>query len=557
MTQEQVKIGNAQKVLVVGLDGATFDIIKPLIALGRLPNLGMLIDEGSHGPLRSTLPPITPTAWTSYATGKNPGQHGLFDFQHIRPETYDFVPVPANQHGQKSLWRILGEHDKKVVVIDVPFTYPPEEVNGYMITGYGTPVTEDCVFTYPPDLRSELVTQCGSCDVASPGVETNLHPSFFHRWDEILASRDKITDYLMGKVPWDFFMIVYGVTDNMQHTLWHFVEPLHPAYHSPEGARYREKLFSYYEKVDTLLGKLLVRAGDECHVLIMSDHGFGSTRTGQYLNKLLMDEGLLRYQGSRFLPGFGDRLMKKVLDVYHTMPIFSRLMKRLGGKQKVGLRKVLESSAILPTPDNTAWEETRAFPGGYGLQVYINLKGRYPQGTVNPGQEYEDLLQNLRQRLLALSDPVSGERIIHQVYDAREIYKGPAAAQAPDLIIEYTNFYRPGNTHAPPETINPGLEGNHAMDGIFIAKGPHILRKKVENTNITDLAPTILYLMGIPVPDDMDGQVLTDVISETHLKARPIAYAVATGKEDSVSGYDYTEEEMESIRDRLRSLGYI
>jgi predicted AlkP superfamily phosphohydrolase/phosphomutase len=543
------------RVLVIGLDGATFDIIKPLVSEGRLPNLRRLLDQGSHGILRSTYPPITPSAWTSFATGKNPGSHGLFDFQQVEPDTYTFVPVRANQHGQRTLWRILSDAGRRSVVLDVPFTYPPEAIQGCMITGYGTPTTEGVVFTHPPQLRDELIASCGSCDVATVSGRLDLSDSYFARWDRILASRACIASYLMDREDWDFFMIVYGVTDNMQHTLWAFLEPQHPAYHSDEGQHYRQQLFRYYDKVDGLAGELLARCDTNTHVLVMSDHGFGSTRTGKYLAKLLMAEGLIQYKGLPILSRQTTWLMQRLLDLYHSTPFLGNIVRRLSGKQKKDLKQALSRSALLPAAENIDWDHTLAFPGGYGLQVYINRKDRFPRGTVLPGGEYESLLDHIATRLLSLTDPVSGEAVIKAVYRAEDVYHGPFADQAPDLIIEYNNVYRPGRVDIS-GPLNPGLEGNHTMDGIFIGCGAHILAGVPVEPQMPDLAPTALYLLGLPVPEDMDGRVLTEMIKPEHLANHPVSYSVST-MAAPVSDDGYSAEEAESVREQLRALGYV
>lgn len=145
-----------KRALIVGLDGATFDVIQPLVEQGRLPNLARMMREGAWGPLRSTVPPISPTAWTTFATGVGPGVHGVYDFVRFRPGTTERVPVPAGKHGRATLWRLFSRADRRVVVLDVPFTHPPEPVDGVMITGYGTPRTPGTVYTHPADLPQRL-----------------------------------------------------------------------------------------------------------------------------------------------------------------------------------------------------------------------------------------------------------------------------------------------------------------------------------------------------------------------------------------------------------------
>jgi predicted AlkP superfamily phosphohydrolase/phosphomutase len=550
--QDNDRFLSKPRVLVIGLDGGTFDVIQPLVAEGRLPNLARLMRHGFYSILSSTYPPITPSAWTSFATGKNPGQHGLYDFLRVNPETLEFSPVPARQHGHKSLWRTISDRGGKVAVLDVPFTYPPEEVNGCILTGYGTPEIDGLVFTYPPKLQEELAAACGSCDLAFPrNVERGLQPSLFESWDKILKNRSCIAAHLMDRIDWDCYMIVYGVTDHMQHVLWPFLEPQHPAYYEERGAYYREKLFTYYEKVDSELGKLLDRCDDQTHVIVMSDHGFGSTPTPKYLTKLLVDAGWLQYKSNPL----SDRLMKTAINAYYSLPFLSRLVRKLSGRQKAWLKKTLTTAAIFPTPETIDWQNTKAFPGGYGLQVYINQKGRFSQGTVAPGAECRALQEEIANRLLSLTDPVTGQPIIKAVHRAQDIYSGSKAASAPELIVEYNNVYSPDKREEV-NGLNNSLEGNHVMEGIFIAYGPNVVQAEPLTVNIIDIAPTVLYLLGLPVPEDMDGRVVTEIIGEERLRRHPIRYA-ETATTTQVKVEEYTEEEAELVREQLRALGYI
>jgi predicted AlkP superfamily phosphohydrolase/phosphomutase len=551
-TQNNRQLQPKSRVLVLGLDGGTFDVIKPLIKAGKLPNLARLMKGGAFGVLRSTYPPITPSAWLSFAIGKNPGKHGIYDFQKVNTNSYEFYPIPAGQHGQKTIWKLVSDQGGKVVVLDVPFTYPPEEVNGAIITGYGTPEVAGVQFTSPPGLRQELVEKCGSCELGYPvGIKYSVQEDFFKLWDEVIESRRCISTYLMDKVDWDFYMIVYGITDNLSHATWPYLEPQHPAYHEENSAKYRQKLFDYYERIDQEMGQLLARCDERTTVIVMSDHGFGSTPTPKYLTKLLLDAGLLRYKSNPV----SNTLMRIALNAYYKVPFLSRFTRSLSGQRRMGLKKALTKTAIFPTQKMIDWEKTKAFPGGYGLQVYINTKGKYPQGTVAPGAEYEALQEQIAEKLLAFRDPINGQPIIKAVYKAQDIYSGPQFESAPDLIVEYNNVYSPGQTEYKGK-LNNSLEGNHVMEGILIAQGPDIVPGALPTQNIIDLAPTILHLMGQPVPSDMDGRVITEMINPTCMANTPIQYG-GPAVTSQVSEEGYSEEEAEQVREQLRALGYI
>ena len=545
---------NRKRVLVLGLDGATFDIIKPMVARGELPHLGRLLEAGTHGILKSTLPPITPTAWTSFYTGKNPGKHGIFDFEQAAEGSYELKPVPANQHGHKSLWRILSDYGKRVVVIDVPFTYPPEPVNGYMITGYGTPTAGEASFTYPPSLEAEIAQACGECRPAIPESLPNLTPDFFKEWDDLLENRDRINDYLLQSFDWDFYMIVFGVTDNVQHVLWNYLEPYHPDYYSGEGEEFRARLFHYYRRVDESIGRMLAHVDDDTYVITMSDHGFGSTRPGLFLPKFLMDRGYLHYHQS-VVSGLGEWGMRRLLSLYHGVPWLRTMINRMRTQNKERLRGVLTKANLLPSPDKIDWAKTRVFPTSFGVNLFVNRAGRFPQGTVKTEAEYQALLDQLTHDLLELKDPEAGTRVAKAVHRKEALYQGEFCHLGPDLVVEWNNLYNPDsgeNRHA----RVPGIVGSHVPEGVFIADGPGIRRGHHLDADITDIAPTILHLMGLPVPEDMDGRVLLDIFTENYAGEHPVVYGPPAVLEDMPS-YGYSADEEAQVREQLRALGYI
>jgi len=346
-------------------------------------------------------------------------------------------------------------------------------------------------------------------------------------------------------------MIVYGITDNLSHAIWPYLEPQHPAYYEEHSADYRQKLFEYYERVDSEMAKLIARCDENTTIMVMSDHGFGSTPTPKYLTKILMDAGLLKYKSNPL----SDWLMKIAINAYYRLPFLSKLTRNMGGGRRMTLKKALTAASIYPTPDTIDWTKTKAFPGGYGLQIYINTAGKYPQGIVAPGSEYEALQDEISAALLAFKEPATGQPIIKAVHKAQDIYQGDKTAGAPDLIIEYNNVYRPNQ----PEyrgKLNNSLEGNHVMEGIFIAQGPDIVSAHLSSKNIIDLAPTIMHLLNRPVPEDMDGQVLTEIIAPEFMAAHPVEYGPPAVSDD-VNQAGYSEDEAELVRQQLRALGYI
>ena len=303
------------RVLVIGLDGATFDLLLPWLEEGFLPHLAEIWRRSSYAPLRTTIPPITASAWTSFQTGKNPGKHGLFDFTQYRPGSYETPFVNARSVQAEPLWVTLGRHGKRVVVLNVPVTYPPRRVNGYLISGLLTPST-NVEFTYPPGLSQELTETIGDYEILVP-VRDFLHlgvRGFVDRLTGVSRKRAEAARYLMGRLEWDFFMVHFHSPDVLQHALWSFLDRSHPEYDAAADGD-REYVRSYYRELDSLVGSLVREAGQNVTVVLMSDHGFGPAYKRFHINQWLATQGFLTLRADSWskktLSGF-ENLVRRI-----------------------------------------------------------------------------------------------------------------------------------------------------------------------------------------------------------------------------------------------------
>ncbi len=541
--------------MVVGFDGATFDVINPLIANGRLPTLAHLLKNGVHGTLHSTIPPITPTAWTTVLTGKNPGKHGIFDFQEMDPQTYARSPVYTDRHREKTIWDLLGEANISSIITDVPYTYPPRPLNGLMLTGYGTPRTNETLFTFPEAwemvLPSDLHDQIR---IAQPVANFDRSQAYIDEWREVMNGRSRLLKHLLTQQDWGFFFHVFSITDNLAHVLWTYLEPSHPNYNRAEAPAYREALFDAYAQCDHLLGKMLEWAGPDCNLLLMSDHGFGSVYPRQYLFQRLVDGGYLNYDSGDSGSSLRDVLMKSAIRTYNSFPFLREWVKNLRPNQAAALKNSLKSGGLLPSNDAINYQKSRVLPSDFGLQLWLNHQKRFSNGLLNE-EETAVLIQQLNQYLTTDLDKATQQPIIKSVYQGASQYHGEFSWLGPDLIIENQNFYNPGSTsHVP----NPKLEGSHTHKGIFVGYGPDlntaVLNKEI---SLQDLAPTMLHLLDQPIPIDMDGQVIKEALSDEMAK-KPIH------KSDQAAQYDtpqtqtkLSDDEEEAIKTQLRQLGYI
>jgi predicted AlkP superfamily phosphohydrolase/phosphomutase len=550
------------RLLVIGFDGATFDVIQPLIKQNRLPNLARLMQEGAWGRMNSTIPPFSPSAWRTFATGKNPGQHGVFDFQTWQAD-YSQEPRPAQWQRHKTIWRLLSEADKRVISVDVPFTYPPENVNGLMITGYPTPRKPGTIYTHPLNLPQSLKEAGFDLKLGWPKDRIDVHPDFFAAWRQVMDEREALLLHLFDDQPWDLFAVVFGITDTLAHTLWDYLDPAHPAYHHERAEEYRQAFYEAYEQADRVLGKLWAKleqwtadTGQPAHLLVLSDHGFGSIRPPQWLVRFLVDHNWLHFKqkggpaGQLIAPA-----QKMALRAYTEIGWLRKAVRELRPNAKAKLKNALSQSGMAISLRDMDPSRSLALPSDIGTHIYLNRSDRFNQGLIKPS-EAEQYAKIIGQALLDYRDPVDGEPVISAVYLRDDIYSGEAVPEAPDLVLEYANRYHPDKNPAD-STINPALTGGHAPDGILLAWGPGVQAGHIKPTEILHMAPTMLHLLAQAIPPDMDGSVMTALLKSSWLAEHPIQHSDTPALAEVTDETSYTEAEKADIETQLRALGYI
>ncbi len=564
----------ASKLIVIGLDGATFDLIQPFIAQGKLPTFKKLMDAGAWSELRSTVPPVTASAWSSFMTGKNPGAHGLFDFMRRRANSYDLAPVSARDRDGKALWDLLGDAGKRVIVMNVPVTWPPQSVNGLLVTGMLTPRNAEN-YTYPKELAEELKSAIGDYIVYSDEVYSKGRGEIFLNALKYSADqRVRAAEHLLQKYPWDFFMLVFPETDTVAHGLWSAYDSTHHEHDPAQAAKFRDGILEIYEHIDTLLARLIsnLQSFDSAQdkppisILLMSDHGHGPVRNFLYVNNFLAQRGYLKFKPdlasqlkrAAFQRGLTPRFVYNFLLALGLGKLRRTLDKRRGGR---GLLKRFFLSF-----GDVDWSRTRAYSIGYIGEVHINLRGREPQGIVEPGAEYErvrdDVINTLRELKLrperSGAESKDGAPLIEHIWKKEEIYHGAHLADAPDILFLPRNLetiafgdFEFGSNKVIEKSF--GVSSSHRMNGIFVASGAGIKHAgQFHGAQITDLAPTILHLMGMPVPTDMDGRVLTEALADS----RAVEYG-GTSEARAATTEGYSEAEEQEVIERLADLGYI
>ena len=541
----------AQKVVVIGLDGAPYDLVRRWTAANELPTLAAIMREGAWGRLDSVLPYQSVAAWTSFITGTSPAKHGHFDFVTRVPGTRTVAHVNnADTIDGRTLWTMLSEGGKRIGILNVPVTYPVRPVDGFMIPDWMTPSSGKST-TYPPELADELRCKFGDYlfEFRSGPYETGRQREgrFLDDLHRTTERRAESALYLLETRPWDFFMVVFTGPDTLQHFLWHDTDPAHPQHKPSVVAARGDAVLHYYRLLDRIVGRFRQRLAPETRLFIISDHGFGPFVKQFSANKLLMDLGLLVTEPASIKGWSGLLRLIERMDVFN---LRQRLSRRL--RQRV-------FNWIMSPPLD--WSRTKAYSGTPTEDgIYINLRGRGPHGVVPP-EEYDQLRDTITAALLGLRDPGTGQKVVERVYRKEELYRGPHLGQMPDLLLvvapgyELVESFDPARMFLPPTLRRTGT---HRPEGVVLATGPGILRgREVAPASLLDLAPTLLYVSGLPIPRDMDGRILD--IFEGGVRERTAARytdgSFAPGGMPRQPGWEREAEE--EVKKRLQELGYL
>ena len=547
--------------MIIGLDGVPLSIIRRWAEGGYLPTLRRLMEGGAVGHLRSTIPPTSGPSWSSFVTGMNPGKTGIYDFLYRREGTYHFPPVNASQRGGTTMWRYLSDAGYRVGVLNLPMSYPVEEIEGFMVSGWMTPYAATD-YIYPPELATELEGVVGNYRIYPTETFTEgRRESFLKASYDLLEMRTKTAVHLASTRAWDVFLTVFFDTDRLLHQLWHYLEPDHPW--REDGEDREPVVRDYFQKVDESIARLLACTDEETQVVILSDHGMGRANNFIVLNNWLLEMGLLKLKRDPW-----TRLKELTFRRGFTLRNVHQIADRLGLAQQAEyvagyFVDHLLKLAFLSFLD-VDWSHSRAYSFGRHLgSIYINVKGREPQGIVERGAEYEAVRDEIEALAHEFRDPRSGRQLIGEVLRREEIYSGPYMDQAPDLILRPKEpsdifFGLADFGHRATVSTVYRYSGMHRDYGMLVMSGPGIRPgAEIEGAVIQDIAPTVLHVMGLPVPSDMDGQVLEDAFAEGFMDAYPLQVAESSGDDRMSDEAGYTQEGEKEILERLRGLGYM
>jgi predicted AlkP superfamily phosphohydrolase/phosphomutase len=555
------------KIFIISLDGATFSVINPFIRQGYMPNLAMMMSSSVAADLESVVPPVTAPAWTSFMTGKHPNKHGVFDFARFDPEQHNWTINNARNIQSKTLWQILSEENKRVVVLNLPYTYPPYEVTGALVSGWDAPFTE-ASFSYPAGLSGEILGRF-------PDYKDNLWISelqplrsdaqfaeLTHKLKTGFEQQTKIAMDLLAREPWDVFMVHFQQTDWIQHKLWTYIEQgcSNPSDHSPKI----EDTRNCYRHFDGLVGLLLEQAEvvrPRPTTIVLSDHGFGRLMGNIHPNSYLKEWGYLSVASETHDPLKGVKNLFReskytpLRVMYRSLAEAKNVLSNANAKDEHHSWTDNAEDVLATRGSTWDWKRTKAaviyaYQMGF---VYVNVIGRGPEGIVEPGKEYERLTADLISRFREIRHPDTGAKLLKDAIRGVDMY--PAADNGilvPDLVLIPADGYgfSFSFSNAPPKISQ---EGTHRHNGILLINGESVAHPVSDfQPNLIDLAPTILHILGLAVPSDMDGRVLEEILTlDSSVRYEDVDNSVVC------IAPNYEQAESDIIAQRLKGLGYL
>ncbi len=499
----------ANRVLVVGWDGADWDVLDPLLAAGELPALGELVERGRRGVSRSSLPTHSWAAWPTFLTGRDPAGHGVFDILEYRPGQNRRLPVSSRSILAPTWPERLSEAGKTTLLVNVPLTYPPPSIRGVVIAGGVVP--PGAAYSSPPDVGPRLDWP----------INGGSWTTFRHRPLELVGDLERLTRAraaavrrLLDEHEWDVACAVFVSPDRLQHCLLEYVHPGHPAHAEAAGSTVAERVRGVYRLLDQELASLVERTDDDDLVVFMSDHGHQPCTRAVSMNKVLEQLGFLRFgRGSTLVNLLAWGRVRSVARL-----AYDRL--RLHGRVRV------------PTPP-IDWSATSAYTSvvSTGEGVSISLAGREPEGVVEKA-DYERVRDEVAQALVEFTDPDTGLRPIGRVLRKEEVLSGPYLDRAPDLLLEAAPLYSLAHARRLVEDAD-WLSGDHRPEGVYVMAGPGIPPGSGPEISLADFPAEIVGAVGLDVDPEWSRAAPAETVGV------------------------FSEEEEREVEERLRGLGYL
>ena len=545
-----------RKVLLIGLDAACFKQLDPLLAAGSLPNVSRLIESGVSADLETTAPPWTPSAWPSVTTGSRPWTHGVYDFHHY-PETGDPRLVSTHDVSAPFVWEVLSAHGLSSIVVNVPVTHPIHEFDGSLVPGCLAPERAACLVDGDPQPMAAIDDDYRIYDRGHDPQAERLAD-----YERLIDSRVEAARRLDDAHDWSFMMVQFQHTDAVFHT----------------DGEDRAAVSRVYERVDGAIGSLRDLAGEDCPVLLVSDHGMGQYDRVFYCNAWLRDEGYVEtaadaerhaWNERTFRAavtetgsdsdgrGLPERVLSAVVEASSRLGVTAqraeRALSAVGLDERVG--RLLPEEVLYDIVDTAEYVD-RSQSAAYcrspsSLGIRCNVVGRDPEGVV-PAAEFESFRASLVESLRNLRDP-AGEPVFESVSDRHATHGSEVANErsAPDIVLRPAGMTWKVSDIVRERTFGETEEFNHVCQGLFVASGPGIDSLATPAPSVVDVTPTVLRLLGVEPLETMDGGALFDSLTGDEDDATPTIAPRRFFDAES------EESDADAVEDHLRAMGYI
>lgn len=536
------------KLIVIGLDGASLKLIRDWES--EMPFISDMMANGVRGNLASTIPPLTSPAWGTLITGKNPGKHRIFNMSRENPFNKDEIaPTTGSDLQAERIWTILNRHNLKVGVADFPLILQPEPVKSFMVCNLSNWGQEKGQ-TYPYSLKKELLAETNMKFEGSimDGMSPNL--SYLEKITESVNSKGNLDNYLLNKFEVDVFLTVYEHTDTLQHIFWRQLQKS-VSTDTKEAIQWKSHFSKFFQNLDKSIKKTVKNSGKDATVIIVSDHGFGTVDRVVAINEFLLRKDFLSIKNN---PSNSIRkyIRKLGLNLNNLRKIYFKLrMESILGKRIDFLRKTTKfAESLVTSPVDLDFSKAYS-PSGTMGGIYLN-------NNVSE-VEYYKLRESVMKALNDLVDTKTGKSPFIGVYPREKIYKGQYTNKSPDIVaLKKDNYQIKTQIESGRIFYNRWEGGDHALNGIFIANGPIIQNNiEISGAKLQDVVPTILYMLHLPIPKDIDGHILKDIFKENYLDSTSSMYEDPTPFSIDKIYKKPTKKQEEEVKKRLEALGYL
>jgi len=523
--------------VIFGLDGATYTVLDDMMQRGVMPYLQQFIEEGVKTKLMSTTPPLTPPAWTTLVTGRTPGHHGITGFfQYDSPQSMSLQMVSNRQMTAETIWSMVNRQGKRAGCLNFVAHHPGPKIDGWVVPGWLSWRWMKQL-SHPSTIIERLKKEVPGFDIKSLAMDFEEEAKAvagspiddYKGWIGLHIARERqwfnVMKYLMANDTVDLVGVVFDGVDKMQHLMWPYLDPaLTPAEPSAEFLRTREMCWDYYREIDNILRETSEGFGKDANILICSDHGFTGSWEVVFINTWLAEKGYLVWKPEA----------EAVTDVCE---MESAMYLRLSCD--------LEKS--------TAYALTASSNG-----IFINVKGKKGDFGIDPA-EYEAFRAKLIEELLTdYKHPETGEQIVVTAVPSSEAFAGPHQALAPDITVSLRDFgFLSVARYHKTVAARPQYLGTHHPEGVLICRGPAMrTHSQVDAVRLLDMAPTVLYAMGLEIPPDLQGRVAEEVFTSDFLAEHPLRQGASTAVVEK-SETEAEEAGDEDILSKMKALGYL